>query len=93
VLGEPLPELEASASFKRKDENVKTEETILKPEIIPLSFDPVINKMMHIIFEYYVEKMNQAAGTTSLQGGGRRRAAKRHRTKKRRKTKRGYSRK
>lgn len=72
VLGESLPELEASASLKRKDENVKTEETILKPEIIPLSFDPLINQMMHIIFEYYVTKMREA-GTTSIQGGGWRR--------------------
>jgi len=98
VLGEPLPELESSASLKRKDDNVKTEETILKPEIIPLSFDPTINKMTHIIFEYYLEKMKEAAGTRSLQGGGRRRSAKPRKTKKRSKAKRSkakrrYSRK
>jgi hypothetical protein len=70
VLGEALPELEGSAALKRKDENVKTEETILKPEIIPLSFSPITNRLMHIIFEYYVDKMKRAAVTT-LQGGGR----------------------
>ena len=96
VLGEPLPELEASATLVRKDENVKTEETLLKPEIIPLAFDPVINKMMHIIFAFYLEKMKQAAGTPSLQGGGargRRRKTKKRSKAKRSKAKRRYSRK
>jgi len=70
VLGEALPDLETSATLKRKDENVKTEETILKPEIIPLSFSPVTNKLMHIVFQYYVDKMAQVVVTTTLSGGG-----------------------
>jgi hypothetical protein len=95
VLGEALPELEGSAALKRKDENVKTEETILKPEIIPLSFSPITNRLMHIIFEYYVDKMKRAAVTT-LQGGGRhgvKRGGKKTRRRDKKRRNKRYSRK
>jgi hypothetical protein len=83
VLGEPLPELEASATLNRKDDNVKTEETILKPVFIPLSFSAITNQLMHTIFEYYVDKMSKVVVTTTLQGGGKRDKRLARKTKKR----------
>lgn len=59
---------------KRKDENEMTEATILNPAIIPLSLEPAINKIMHIIFDYYLKQMK---GASKPMIGGRRRTKKR----------------
>jgi hypothetical protein len=81
--GETLPNTQG----KRKDANEITETTILNPDIIALSLDPVLNNLMHIIFSYFLKAI--ASTTTisranSMTGGGRH---KRKRSKKRRNTK------
>lgn len=79
VLGEPELPLDAPAGVKRKDENEKTERTVLKPEIIPLSLSPDTHKLLQIIFRYFHEKIKEAKAAPGFVpkqlGGGRSAAA------------------
>jgi hypothetical protein len=82
VLGEPELQLEGSETLpKRKDANEKTEETILKPEIIPLSLAPETHKLLQIVFKYFLEKVKEAQSAPGFVpkqlGGGRRTGRKR----------------
>ena len=82
-LGEPSD----PTSGKRKDENQKTETTLLNPAIIPMSLDPAINKIMKTVFQYYIDaiaKAKSAPNFVDKQLGGRRRHHRSHRNKKRR---------
>lgn len=82
VLGEPETPLEETATApKRKDVNEKTEETILKPESIPLSLSPETHKLLQIVFKYFLEKVAEAKaapGFVSKQLGGAKTKRRRH---------------
>jgi hypothetical protein len=54
VLGEPPLPLEESVTVNRKDENTKTESTILKPEIIRMSLSKNTHEVLQTIFRYYL---------------------------------------
>jgi hypothetical protein len=54
VRGEQFPDLEQSATLKRKDENLVTETTILNPDIIPLSLSRETHHLLQRIFKYYL---------------------------------------
>lgn len=74
VLGEPELPLDQPTPPKRKDENEKTEQTILKPEIIPLALAPETQRLMEIVFRFYHEKIREAMaapGFKPLQLGGK----------------------
>uniref|UniRef100_A0A6C0JYT0 Uncharacterized protein n=1 Tax=viral metagenome TaxID=1070528 RepID=A0A6C0JYT0_9ZZZZ len=93
-LGEPLPNMKE----KRKDANEITETTILNPAIIALSLDPVLNKLMHIIFAYFLKaiiaKEKSGAPTlTGQTGGSRRRRRNSKRSKKKSQKRSRYNRK
>lgn len=76
-LGEQYLDLEESAGTKRKDENVKTESTLLAPKIIGPSLDAKTQDIMQTIFQYYLteikNKMVNVKGISSAMqyGGGR----------------------
>jgi hypothetical protein len=73
VLGEPELPLDQPTPPKRKDENEKTERTILKAEIIPLALAPETQRLMEIVFRFYHEKIREAMaapGFKPLQLGG-----------------------
>lgn len=75
VLGEPDLPLDESVGLKRKDVNEKTEETILKPEIIPLALSPETHRLLQIVFRYFSEEIRKAKaapGYVSKQLGGAR---------------------
>ena len=83
-LGESMTSVSAD---KRKDENVKTEITILNPAIIPMSLDPACNKILKTIFRYYTDEIAAAKavpGFVSKQLGGRRRGLRKKRKTSRR---------
>lgn len=63
----PLP-LEQSATINRKDENTKTESTILNPEIIPLSLSQETQTVLQTIFRYYLPKQKggRTLGVTNI---------------------------
>lgn len=86
-LGEQLLPLDETVGKKRKDENVKTETTILDPKIIPLSLSPDTNRVLQLIFRYFI-----TATTTKGQTGGGKRRLRRHKTVKRRSNSRKYHR-
>ena len=83
-LGEPLP----STVENRKDANEVTEETLLNPAIIPLSLDPSLNDLMHIIFQHFLK---QIGPSSTMTGGGKR--TRRKTKRKARRSKRSYRRK
>ena len=56
-LKEKLP----ASGQKRKDDNVVTETTLLNPEIIAMSLDPDANKLMRIIFAYFLKQIAEKA--------------------------------
>lgn len=75
---EPLPNI----AGKRKDANEVTETTILNPKTIALSLDPQLNKLMHLIFAYFLKQIKEKTG---MVGGGAKRRKKRTRRKAKRK--------
>lgn len=68
-LGEPMP----AAEEKRKDENQKTEGTILNPAYTPLALAPETHDVLQRIFRYYkgaIEAVKAAPGFVPRQLGG-----------------------
>lgn len=85
-LGESLA---SPTTGKRKDENEKTETTLLNPAIIPMSLDTKTNEMMKTIFKYYIDEIAKAKAAPGFQdkqlgGGTRKNRRKRRRASKRR---------
>ena len=83
-LGEPTtPPTEG----KRKDENVKTETTLLNPAIIPMSLSDDTNNLMKTIFQYYIDTIAAAKAAPNFVdrqlGGGNRRGGNRKKTRRR----------
>jgi hypothetical protein len=89
-LNEPLPTDLTLTVPKRKDANEVTEATILNPAIIPMSLDPALNRLMHMVFAYFLKAIQQKLTTTGfvplMMGGGRSR--RRHRRKRQKQQKR-----
>ena len=89
-LGEPLA---PPTQGKRKDDNVKTEITLLNPAIIPLALSKETNDILKTVFRYYTDTIAAARAAPNFvnkQLGGRRsrRSRRTNRMKRRRSHKR-----
>ena len=62
LLGEELLPLDETAGKKRKDENTKTEGTILNPASIPLALSEETHKLMQTIFRWYMKTTTKVGG-------------------------------
>ena len=81
---------------KRKDENVKTETTLLNPAIIPLSLSKETNDIMKTVFRYYTDTIADAKAAPNFvdkQLGGYRRLTKRKKRRGNRRRHRSHKRK
>ena len=67
TLGESELPLEESVSVKRKDENEKTETTLLNPKIISASLSPKTHDVLQVIFRHFLDKI---AVLKPMSGGG-----------------------
>lgn len=64
--GEELLPLDQSAGTKRKDENTVTENTILNPNIIPLSLSKETHELMQTIFRWYLDNSKKGGRVLNL---------------------------
>jgi hypothetical protein len=83
-LGEPELPLEQSVGVKRKDENEKTEATLLNPKIIAASLSPKTHDVLQVVFQHFLRKVSVLG---PMRGGGplrRRGRGRKPRTRRRR---------
>jgi len=92
-LGEPIAQL---TQGKRKDENVKTETTLLNPAIIPMSLKEDTNNLLKTVFKYYTDAVATAKAAPNFidkQLGGYRKKTRRLQKKRRARRYRSHRRK
>jgi hypothetical protein len=83
-LSEPELPLEQSVGVKRKDENEKTEMTLLNPKIIAASLSPKTHDVLKVVFQHFMDKIELLK---PMSGGGplrRRKPRTRHRARRQR---------